>query len=92
MRSPCDEQIIIVSINGDLTVADMMQVIREAGSGAEGTTADPRITNVFFWCDRFAMMARDMMAKPKFGGKRIPMFETMDAALQSIRSGALANA
>jgi hypothetical protein len=71
------------------TFAKMMQIVQKAATGEAGTTTDPRIRSVFVGRDYFTLVGRDMYNNPKYGGQYMPVFDTIEAALEAIRSGSL---
>jgi len=69
----------------DSNFAEVMGIIREASStDMPGSTNDPRIQAVFVGNNQWVQMFRSAMALKQFGGKTLPMFLTIEDALEYI--------
>jgi len=64
--------------------ADIIGVIKEASTGAAGSTTDPRIKNVFVGDERMARVARDALVRQT--GVPMPMFAKMEDAFAHINN------
>jgi hypothetical protein len=65
------------------TFMDIVRIIKEAGTGAPGTTTDPRIQNVFVGRGKMAAIAKDVLENTK-QNLSMPMFGTMEDAFTYI--------
>lgn len=66
------------------TFSDMMQIFREAGQGFPGSSTDPRLHPVMVGRTEWSRLTRDAMLQEQFGGIDIPIFETVEEALEYV--------
>ena len=65
--------------------AEVLEILRDQTRGGEGTTTDPRIQVVLVGNTAMGKLFVDAMRHSKHGGVSVPMFPTMQAALDSVR-------
>jgi hypothetical protein len=70
----------------ETSFAEMIEIVKEAGKGLPGTTTDPRIRNSFVGRHKFAMLARDFYRNSDPNRNSMPVFDTLEEALFSVRS------
>ncbi len=69
----------------DVTLADMVEIIKDASRGFPGSPTDPRIVNVFVGKSHMSRFAADMHKLRRFGGVSTVLMNTMDDALAYVR-------
>jgi hypothetical protein len=69
----------------DLTLADMVEVIKEAGRGVPGSATDPRIVNIFVGRSHMTRFAADMLRLRRFGSVYSVLMNTLEDALAYVR-------
>ncbi len=69
----------------EVTLADMVEIIKEAGRGIPGSTSDPRIVNVFVGKSHMSRFAADMLRLRRFGGVYSVLVNTLEDALAYVR-------
>jgi hypothetical protein len=69
----------------DVTLADMVEIIKEAGRGVPGSATDPRIMNIFVGKSHMTRFAADMLRLRRFGGVCCILINTMEDALAYVR-------
>ncbi|RMF80240.1 MAG: hypothetical protein D6737_08630 [Chloroflexi bacterium] len=70
----------------ETTFPEMIEIVKKAaGTGMAGSASDKRIMNVFVGRDAMARVARDLMSNEQHGGVQMPMFHTMEDAMQFAR-------
>lgn len=75
----------------DVTLADMVEIIKEAGRGKPGSASDPRIVNVFVGKSHMSRFAADMLRLRRFGGISTVLMNTLEDALAYVRVKATSN-
>lgn len=70
--------------------SDMLAFVREARRGTAGSPTDPRIVSIFVGNHDMIQLAVDMFRQRQFGGLAMPIFKSMDDALDYART-AIAN-
>jgi hypothetical protein len=65
--------------------AEVLEILRDQSRGGEGTTTDPRVQVVLVGNTAMGKLFVDAMRQSKHGGVSVPMFPTMQAALDSVR-------
>lgn len=83
-----DQRIYRISDVRDATsnFVEMFGVIKIASTGQPGSTSDPRIQAYFVGTSTWITFARNTLRTPAFGGLQIAAFETIDSALEAIRT------
>ncbi len=66
------------------SVADMIQIIRSGADDIPSATNDPTITIVFVGKSQWSKLFIDAMRQQQFGQVHIPLFNTLDEALEFI--------
>ena len=69
----------------EVTLADMVEVIKEAGKGTPGSASDPRNVNLFVGNSHMSRFAADMLRLRRFGGLCCMLMNTMDDAMAYVR-------
>lgn len=69
----------------DANFVEMLSVIKEASTGEPGSSTDPRIKTTFVGTTTWIAFFRNALQNPKFGGKQMAAFPTMEEALASVR-------
>jgi len=69
----------------DVTIADMVEIIKESSKGFPGSPTDPRIVNVFVGKSHMSRFAADMLRLRRFGGVSTVLMNTMEDALAYVR-------
>jgi len=69
----------------DVTLADMVEIIKEAGRGVPGSATDPRIVNIFVGKSHMTRFAADMLRLRRFGSVYSVLMNTLDDALAYVR-------
>lgn len=64
--------------------ADMMRIVSEAGRGLPGSSTDPRFHPVLVGTQAMVKLVADMLKQQKNGGLQVPIFHTIDDALEAI--------
>jgi hypothetical protein len=63
---------------------DIIAIVREAAKGMPGSTTDPRIVPMFVGTHQMAKLAADLLRQQQFGGKQVPMFKSVEDALDFV--------
>jgi hypothetical protein len=71
---------------------EMMQILKQATSHSGSTSSDYSITIVFVGTNHWAKLFTDAMRQGAFGGREIPIFESVDAAITYVRAEIAAKA
>ena len=66
------------------TFAEIMAIIQVASKGTPGSTTDPRIQAIFVGNNHWVQMVRTAMHLKQFGNVNIPMFLTIEDAVDYI--------
>jgi hypothetical protein len=69
----------------EVTLADMVEIIRDANKGVPGSVSDPRIVNVFVGKSHMSQFAADMLRLRRFGGAYSVLMNTLEDALAYVR-------
>jgi hypothetical protein len=69
----------------EVTLADMVEIIKDAGRGIPGSASDPRIVNVFVGKNHMSRFAADMLRLRRFGGVYSVLMNTLEDALAYVR-------
>jgi hypothetical protein len=65
--------------------AEVLAILRDQSKGEAGTTTDPNLVVVLVGTDSMAKLYVSAMRNNSYGGVMVPMFATMEAALDSVR-------
>jgi hypothetical protein len=65
--------------------AEVLEILRDQSKGAEGTTTDPRLIVVLVGSTAMGKLFVDAIRQSNYGGVTVPMFPTLEAALESFR-------
>jgi hypothetical protein len=81
-----DEQIFRITDvrEADSTFAEIMAIIQSISKATPGSTTDPRIRAVFVGNNHWVQMVRTAMHLKQFGAINIPMFLTIEDAIDYI--------
>lgn len=69
----------------EVTLTDMVEIIKEASRGLPGSATDPCILNVFVGKSHMSRFAADMLRLRRFGGVCCVLMTTLDDALAYVR-------
>jgi hypothetical protein len=69
----------------EVTLADMAEIIKDAGKGVPGSASDPRIVNVFVGKSHMSRFAADMLRLRRFGSVYSVLMNTLEDALAYVR-------
>lgn len=69
----------------ELTLADMVEIVKDASKGIPAAASDPRIVNVFVGKSHMSRFAADMLRLRRFGGVYSVLMNTLDDALAYVR-------
>lgn len=69
----------------DVTLADMVEILKEASRGVAGSATDSRVANVFVGRSPMSRFAADMLRLRRFGGVSTVLLSTLDDALAYVR-------
>lgn len=75
----------------EVTLADMVEIIKEASRGFPGSATDPRVVNVFVGNSHMSRFAADMLRLRRFGGICCVLMNTLEDALAYVRLKAASN-
>ena len=71
--------------NVDVTLADLVEVVKEASKSIPGSASDPRIINIFVGKNHMSRFAADMLRLRRFGGVYSVLMSTLEDALAYVR-------
>ena len=78
--------VIIIDFTDAVTsFADTLAIIQRMHAGGKRQDINERSMTIFVGGDKFMEMHRDAIAQPQHGGEQIPMFPTVEAALDAAR-------
>lgn len=73
-----------VQASVNTTFGDILHVVKEASKGVPGSTTDPRVKPVFVGSHAMVKLAANMLEQGQFGSVHLPIFKSMDDALDYI--------
>jgi hypothetical protein len=69
----------------EVTLADLVEIVKEAGKGIPGSASDPRIVNIFVGKSHLSRFAADMLRLRRFGSVHCVLMNTLEDALAYVR-------
>lgn len=69
-----------------VTFSELRDIVREAATRTEGSSTDPNVTPVFVGNQQMLRMTSGLMRQQQFGGIQIPIFGSIEEALEHIRT------